>query len=89
MEIHAAGEIQKKVHARIINPGLQDFLGGLKEFDLHYDTHWHGIKKIKKRDGPDAVYEYMRGIRQGNPNEEAFTGFVPFRARVCDFYNFS
>jgi hypothetical protein len=71
MQFHADGEIQKKVHGRIINPGLQEFLGGLKEIDLHYDTHWHGIKKIKKRDGPDAVLEYMRGLRQGNPEDEA------------------
>lgn len=78
MVFHAEGEIQEKLPTRIIDTGLQEFLGGIKELYLRYNTHWCGIKKIKVRDGPNAVYEYMRGTRQGTFEDEALLVSFPF-----------
>ena len=70
MEFHSEGEIQSELHARVIDSGLREFLGGIRELYLNYNTHWAGISKIKVRDGPYAVKEYMRGKRQGWWEEE-------------------
>jgi hypothetical protein len=69
IEFHNKGEIQGKLYTRIIDEGLMEYLG-VNELYLNYNTHWHGIEKIKATTGPEAVQVYMKGKRQGSPWDE-------------------
>jgi hypothetical protein len=88
MNFHGNGEIESKLLARVIDPGLQEFLGGVKELYLNMNTHWHGISKIKARDGVEAVREYMRGTRQGSFEEEPLLVSFPYDEGFVIFTTF-
>jgi hypothetical protein len=77
MEFHGNGEKQSELYCRVIDPGLQEFLG-VQELWLNYNTHWHGISKIKIRDGRNAVHEYLRGQRVGWYEEEPLLVSFPY-----------
>ncbi len=86
IEFHGEGEIQKELLAKVVDRQLRDFLGGIDQLYLRYNTHWHGIKKIK--DKSERVQEYLRGVRAGWFEEEALLLSFPYGEGFVIFTTF-
>ena len=86
IEFHSEGEIQKNLHAKVVDWQLKEFLGGIDELLLQYNTHWHGIKKITGN--REQIKEYLRGKRQGWFEEEPLLVSFPYGQGFVIFTTF-
>jgi hypothetical protein len=87
VSLNNIGSSQDNLDARVVDPGLKDYLQE-KSIKLHYNTVWHGVTKIHKVDGSDAVKVYLRGTPKDKSNEEALLISFPYKKGFVIFTTF-